>query len=493
MATFWNQSLYYFWLLFLLILLNNTPLTTGSTSCSSSSKHICLTSLLLLLPSYYSFLSLEFSVSLSLELHNRVDSLHMDSGNSGSLQSSSGGDDEYDSRADSSFLTTSGNHPIFNPLSISQPSLNIFDPLANYFDPPISSRSQQNPNPNPLLNLDMGWSKSQSNSTHQINPFFTPQTQPVSFPRQGTENIVAAPQPPPRGGGGGGGVSTSSLANTPAEQVQTHVARNPKKRSRASRRAPTTVLTTDTTNFRAMVQEFTGIPAPPFTSSSPFPRSRLDLFGAPSSIRSNLHISQPPSYLLRPFAQKAQQPFVSSSPSLLHDANILSHPPVFSNNISSTSTGNLDLSSELGLLKRTISTSRSSNNNLLNNMQNQNQIHTFQSFLQSPLPNSSLLSSKTPQESHLEIPAHDSHSHLKMGLLDELGLSHGQVNNAHISGLPSLVSSDNGNGDGYNFSLAAASSSSNFQGGKGTTTTDNVAVSTTRGEGMMESWLCSSD
>lgn len=427
----------------------------------------------------------------------------MDSGNSGSLQSSSGGDDEYDSRADSSFLTTSGSHPIFNPLSISQPSPNIFDPLANYFDPPISSRSQQNPNP--PLNLDMGWSKSQSNSTHQINPFFTPQTQPLSFPRQGTENIAAAPpQPPPRGGGGGGGVSassSSSLANTPADQVQTHVARNPKKRSRASRRAPTTVLTTDTTNFRAMVQEFTGIPAPPFTSSSPFPRSRLDLFGTPSSIRSNLHISQPPSYhhnLLRPFAQKAQPPFVSSSPSsLLHDANILSHPPVFSNNITSTSAaGNLDLPSELGLLKST----SSSNNNLLNNMQmqNHNQIHTFQSFLQSPppkypLPNSSLLSSKTPTESQLEIPSsHDSHSYLKMGLLDELGLSHGQVNNAHISGLPSLVSSDNGDGNGYNFSLAA-SSSSNFRGGKGSTTTDNVAVSTTRGEGMMESWLCSSD
>jgi hypothetical protein len=34
-----------------------------------------------------------------------------------------------------------------------------------------------------------------------------------------------------------------------------NVVRNPKKRSRAYRRAPT-VLTTDTTNFRAMVHEF---------------------------------------------------------------------------------------------------------------------------------------------------------------------------------------------------------------------------------------------
>ncbi|KAF6147373.1 hypothetical protein GIB67_003271, partial [Kingdonia uniflora] len=47
------------------------------------------------------------------------------------------------------------------------------------------------------------------------------------------------------------------------------VIRNPKKRSRASRCAPMTILTTDTSNFRAMVQEFTGIPAPPFSASMP--------------------------------------------------------------------------------------------------------------------------------------------------------------------------------------------------------------------------------
>ncbi|KAL5199745.1 hypothetical protein ABZP36_020948 [Zizania latifolia] len=36
-----------------------------------------------------------------------------------------------------------------------------------------------------------------------------------------------------------------------------------RRRSRASRRAPVTLLNTDTANFRAMVQQFTGIPAPP--------------------------------------------------------------------------------------------------------------------------------------------------------------------------------------------------------------------------------------
>ncbi|RHN69024.1 hypothetical protein MtrunA17_Chr3g0120291 [Medicago truncatula] len=46
-----------------------------------------------------------------------------------------------------------------------------------------------------------------------------------------------------------------------------------RRRSRASRRTPTTLLNTDTTNFRAMVQQFTGGPIAPFaaaaTSSSP--------------------------------------------------------------------------------------------------------------------------------------------------------------------------------------------------------------------------------
>ncbi|KAF2291538.1 hypothetical protein GH714_025323 [Hevea brasiliensis] len=69
-------------------------------------------------------------------------------------------------------------------------------------------------------------------------------------------------------------------SSSPSDQIPA-VARNPKKRTRASRRAPTTVLNTDASNFRAMVQEFTGIPAPPF-SGSPYSR-RLDLFGTVGS------------------------------------------------------------------------------------------------------------------------------------------------------------------------------------------------------------------
>lgn len=41
-----------------------------------------------------------------------------------------------------------------------------------------------------------------------------------------------------------------------------------RRRSRASRRTPTTLLNTDTANFRAMVQQFTGGPSVPFASGS---------------------------------------------------------------------------------------------------------------------------------------------------------------------------------------------------------------------------------
>lgn len=381
----------------------------------------------------------------------------MDSGNSESLQSSSGGDDEYGlCAADSSFLS-----PIFNPLSQSQPSP-MFDPLSNYFDPPISSSSSRPHNPNPLLNLDMVWPKFHPNPSdpNPTNPFFNPQTQTLQFAQltQNTPPSVTAT------------AASSSMLNAPADQAQSQVARNPKKRSRASRRAPTTVLTTDTTNFRAMVQEFTGIPAPPFTSSSPFPRTRLDLFGTPSSIRSNpSSTSQPPPYhnLLRPFPQKSQ-PLLNGT-----------------NNITTTTSSTC----QLGLLNPPRATSKNS----LNNMQIQSPILTFQSFLQSP---------KYPLH---EIASNDS-SHLKMGVrvLDEFGLTHGPQltnstnnNNAHI--ISGLVSSDrasprneNGDGSGYNYS----GSSSNFHSSKGLA--DNVSVSvsvsTTRGEGLnMESWICSSD
>ncbi|XP_043702404.1 VQ motif-containing protein 22-like [Telopea speciosissima] len=61
----------------------------------------------------------------------------------------------------------------------------------------------------------------------------------------------------------------NSMASTSSVQLNPEgrrVAKPNRRRSRASRRAPTTLLNTDTTNFRAMVQQFTGVPSTPFTT-----------------------------------------------------------------------------------------------------------------------------------------------------------------------------------------------------------------------------------
>jgi hypothetical protein len=83
------------------------------------------------------------------------------------------------------------------------------------------------------------------------------------------------------------------------------------------------VLTTDTSNFRAMVQEFTGIPSPPFGAGvgvggpAASLRTRFDhIFSPPSSsLRSaaaDATASLPP-YLLRPFPHKLPTSVPSSS------------------------------------------------------------------------------------------------------------------------------------------------------------------------------------
>lgn len=50
-----------------------------------------------------------------------------------------------------------------------------------------------------------------------------------------------------------------------------------RRRSRASRRTPTTLLNTDATNFRAMVQQFTGSPAAPFNPTPQIPNGSATL------------------------------------------------------------------------------------------------------------------------------------------------------------------------------------------------------------------------
>ncbi|XP_051117590.1 uncharacterized protein LOC127242189 [Andrographis paniculata] len=194
----------------------------------------------------------------------------MDSGNSGSLQSSSGGggDEEFDSHAADSFIITShaGGLPISPP---------AFDPISSYMQ-----FGGQNPNPL-FLNPNVIWSGPGPVRSDPI----------PSGPHEFNHNLLQTGSPvfqPP---------ATTIAADAPAAL---NPPRNPRKRSRASRRAPTTVLTTDANNFRAMVQEFTGIPAPPFASSS-LPRNRFDLFGSRSA-------AAEPSFFRRPFPHKPQSP-----------------------------------------------------------------------------------------------------------------------------------------------------------------------------------------
>nr|DAD44015.1 TPA_asm: hypothetical protein HUJ06_002245 [Nelumbo nucifera] len=65
-----------------------------------------------------------------------------------------------------------------------------------------------------------------------------------------------------------GSSNSSTNSSTMALNPEGRVSRPNRRRSRASRRAPTTLLNTDTTNFRAMVQQFTGIPSTPFSAGS---------------------------------------------------------------------------------------------------------------------------------------------------------------------------------------------------------------------------------
>ncbi|CAH8326775.1 unnamed protein product [Eruca vesicaria subsp. sativa] len=216
----------------------------------------------------------------------------MDSGNSSSMQSSSGGgggedQEEYASRADQSISALFNNHNSTTVSSNITSQTHLDSLIANYFNTGWSTE-------NPL------WSTTTTKSTDGSIPPPPPpiSSEPAFFTNPLQENL---------------GVVSNKNTSSPIYSVPTDkktclaTTRNPKKRSRVSRRAPTTVLTTDTSNFRAMVQEFTGNPSTPFTglsSSSSFPRSRFDLFGSSSSSL--------PSRPLKPFPHKLIPPSSTS-------------------------------------------------------------------------------------------------------------------------------------------------------------------------------------
>ncbi|XP_072973739.1 uncharacterized protein [Typha angustifolia] len=174
----------------------------------------------------------------------------MGSTTSGSMQSSSGGaaNEEY----------TSNPEPISSLLTIT--STSPFDSFSNYLD--------FFPRPTNYTNM--------AAATQAANNIPTPSSSSIDH-----DHAHLQPQPPP------------SPSNQPTIKP---AARGSKKRSRASRRPPTTVMTTDTSNFRAMVQEFTGFPTPHF-AATPFVRPRISPLQAGGAA---------PPYLSRPFPHKVQ-------------------------------------------------------------------------------------------------------------------------------------------------------------------------------------------
>ncbi|MED6106307.1 hypothetical protein PIB30_003717 [Stylosanthes scabra] len=104
-------------------------------------------------------------------------------------------------------------------------------------------------------------------------------------------------------------VSDATAVATTAPQLgvnpEGRVSKPIRRRSRASRRTPTTLLNTDTTNFRAMVQQFTGAPftATPSTASG-FPNMGL-AFGSRS-----VHVNPNGLMLAAPSASSFQQQYM---------------------------------------------------------------------------------------------------------------------------------------------------------------------------------------
>lgn len=420
----------------------------------------------------------------------------MDSGNSGSMQSSSGGDEEYDSRAAESvpsFLNPPSNHygspSLFSQHQNHQP--NLSDLSSNYLH--ALSQSQAYSTSNSLLhNLDTVQPRglrSEPNCTDLGN---------LPGSSSSTQSNLAH-----HGPNHGSSSTPSSMRMRPLHEngtratAQPNVVRNSKKRTRASRRAPTTVLTTDTSNFRAMVQEFTGIPSPPFSGSSH--TRRLDLFGNSSALRSGHLEPIGAFYPLRPSAQKVQlSPFVSSTTSTSSSScttSLLNNTVFDATNIASTSNNNF--SSTLNNYHHQVPSNLGLNiprqpQNMQLNMQNP--ILTFQSLSQPTLHHHPSFNvpgfGARSQQGSLSIPS-----------LDELGMNHGSGHvNVNLVGLQNHGAGSNNDGgqgqDHLSNSLRvggcklnySATSSSDFNHDK---SLENVS---TRGtEGTVDSWLCPSD
>ncbi|KAK1309317.1 hypothetical protein QJS10_CPA09g00872 [Acorus calamus] len=90
-----------------------------------------------------------------------------------------------------------------------------------------------------------------------------PSTAFDGFPPMSEATVVTAVSSQGTTCGGSGGTGNSNAISH--LNMEGRVGKTPRRRSRASRKPPTTLLNTDTTNFRAMVQQFTGGPLAAYT------------------------------------------------------------------------------------------------------------------------------------------------------------------------------------------------------------------------------------
>ncbi|KAJ4758844.1 VQ motif-containing protein [Rhynchospora pubera] len=388
----------------------------------------------------------------------------MDSANSGSIQSSSGGDEEFDSRPGSSdpllsFFqsnTAGSAAPFYSSLPDFASHLLPYDQTATTAAAAATATNPRTFNPPPPSSFSL--------NTSQVHTNTTPSSSSAG---------------------------TAATANNP-----TATPRGSRKRTRASRRAPTTVLTTDTSNFRAMVQEFTGIPSPPF-APSPLTRStRFDhhLFSSASPS------SSLPPYLLRPFAQKLNTSIMSgSTPSIETTIAGTSSIPV---------TSGLTGVAGVGALP----TNEQAHAQTLVNMQNP--LLSFQSLLQSQLQpkydTRSMLNVGSRAPPSMGISGDYTGSTIPHGLLGSeklhqnswpgtgSGSGSGSVAEPNMPGpiqLNPVASTDYATNTQQqrvstscklNYSTAGSSEFVNVS------REQDTAVAATRGEGMVDSWLCSS-
>ncbi|CAK8537492.1 unnamed protein product [Lathyrus sativus] len=417
----------------------------------------------------------------------------MDSGNSGSISSS--GDEEYDSRT---------HHPTLLPSNFfnqQQPSLQFHSISHN----PQSFHLGSNSNSNSVSFFDLSPNYLQNLPQSQPNidtSSFPPSSQglssssSLSFSLQQQQHsnqcLLTTPQALGLNDNNNNNARTTSTPS-PSPATTNNATRNSKKRTRASRRAPTTVLTTDTSNFRAMVQEFTGIPAPPFSGSS-YSR-RLDLLTSSSSLRSSnsSHHFDPTAttttsfYPLRPSPQKLyhQNPLLlSSSSSSPHNNNMVD--ATVNNNYHQQ----LPIS-DLGLPYN--NHQQQQQHNFMLSMQNQQPIHTFNN-----------LSASSSQQFHpfslgafgAKSQQQQQQTSLSVQSLEDLGVNQGQVN-AHVGGDKVVGSSSTGGGVGSNCKVNFSGSGSITLNHEKTMENNNNnndnSNNSNRGVEGVDSWICSSD